>query len=119
MKWDVTIKQLRVHQSWTQQQLAVKLGVSIPSINRWERGKSEPSQMARKLIVDLLIERDLYRCLGCGKVVGAEGKTAVQFTDGQVPVDGADVRNVICEVCLADGAKGLESVANEWAKQNA
>lgn len=37
-----TIRQLRDEHGWTQQDLAVKLGVSLATVYNWERGKYEP-----------------------------------------------------------------------------
>jgi transcriptional regulator with XRE-family HTH domain len=37
-----TIRQLREERNWTQQDLAVKLGVSLATVYNWERGKYEP-----------------------------------------------------------------------------
>ena len=51
------ILQLRKTLGLTQEKLAQKLGVSFPTINRWENGRSKPSQLAMKQIEDLL--RDL------------------------------------------------------------
>ena len=51
------ILQLRQTLGLTQEKLAQKLGVSFPTINRWENGRSKPSPLAMKQIEDLL--RDL------------------------------------------------------------
>lgn len=51
------IFQLRQTLGLTQERLAQKLGVSFPTINRWENGRSKPSPLAMKQIEDLL--RDL------------------------------------------------------------
>lgn len=37
----------------TQEQLAQRLGVSFKTVNRWEKGKSKPSPMARRLLSEL------------------------------------------------------------------
>jgi DNA-binding transcriptional regulator YiaG len=42
------IKTLRLQLGLTQTQFAVKLGVSFPSVNRWENGKVKPSALAFK-----------------------------------------------------------------------
>ena len=44
------IKQLREKLGLTQEQLAHKLGVTVKTVNRWERGKAKPSPMARRLL---------------------------------------------------------------------
>lgn len=37
-----TIRELREQRSWTQLQLAIKLGVTPVTVYNWERGKTEP-----------------------------------------------------------------------------
>lgn len=44
--YPVQIKQLRLRLGLTQALLAERLGVSFPTVNRWENGKSTPSQLA-------------------------------------------------------------------------
>jgi len=52
--WKVMeIKQLRERLGLTQEQLAHQLGVTVKTVNRWERGRSKPSPMARRLLIDL------------------------------------------------------------------
>jgi len=48
------ILQLRQTLGLTQEKLAQKLGVSFPTINRWENGRSKPSPLALKQIEGLL-----------------------------------------------------------------
>lgn len=50
------IFQLRQTLGLTQEKLAQKLGVSFPTINRWENGRSKPSPLALKQIEDLIRE---------------------------------------------------------------
>lgn len=47
------IKRLRARLGLTQVALAQRLGVSFPTVNRWENGKSRPSQLSRQAILDL------------------------------------------------------------------
>ncbi|MCC5609745.1 helix-turn-helix domain-containing protein [Nostoc sp. CHAB 5834] len=51
------IRELRLLTGLTQEQFAAALGVTYPTINRWENGRSKPSPMAIKLIEQKL--RDL------------------------------------------------------------
>jgi DNA-binding transcriptional regulator YiaG len=37
----------------TQEKFAAKLGMTYPTINRWENGRAKPSPLALKLIEDL------------------------------------------------------------------
>ena len=48
------IRELRQRTELTQEKFAAKLGVTFPTINRWENGKARPSPLALKQIKDLL-----------------------------------------------------------------
>lgn len=48
------VRTLRESLGLTQEKLAAKLGVTFPTINRWENGKTTPSPLAMKQIQDLL-----------------------------------------------------------------
>lgn len=47
------IKRLRQVLGWSQERFARELGVSFCTVNRWERGKTEPSPMAIKFLKKL------------------------------------------------------------------
>lgn len=47
------IKSLRAKLGLTQVALAERLGVSFPTVNRWENGKSKPSQLSWQAILEL------------------------------------------------------------------
>lgn len=49
------IYQLRQALGLTQEKLAQRLGVSFPTINRWENGRSKPSPLALKQIEELVL----------------------------------------------------------------
>ncbi|TBR56623.1 transcriptional regulator [Westiellopsis prolifica IICB1] len=51
------IRELRLLTGLTQEQFAATLGVTYPTINRWENGRAKPSPLAMKLIEQKL--RDL------------------------------------------------------------
>ena len=44
------IRKLRTRLGLTQQALAVRLGIAVTAISRWENGKHAPSPMACKLL---------------------------------------------------------------------
>ncbi len=48
------VKELRHRLQLSQEGLARRMGVSYPTVNRWENGHSQPSPMALKLIELLL-----------------------------------------------------------------
>ena len=50
------IKELRARLGLTQEKFAAKLGVSFPTINRWENGRSIPSPLALQRIEQILRE---------------------------------------------------------------
>ena len=51
------VRELRERIGLTQEKFAAKLGVTFPTINRWENGRAKPSPLAMKQIEGLL--RDL------------------------------------------------------------
>ena len=51
------VRELRERTGLTQEKFAAKLGVTYPTINRWENGRAKPSPLALKQIEDLA--RDL------------------------------------------------------------
>ena len=48
------VRKLRARTGLTQEKFAAKLGVTFPTINRWENGRAKPSPLALKQIEDLL-----------------------------------------------------------------
>lgn len=50
------IRELRLALGLTQEQLAVALGVTYSTINRWENGRSKPSPLAMEKIEEMVKE---------------------------------------------------------------
>ena len=48
------IRELRGRMGLTQEKFAAKLGVTFPTINRWENGRARPSPLAMQKIEELL-----------------------------------------------------------------
>ncbi len=48
------VRALRERTGLTQEKFAARLGVTYPTINRWENGRAKPSPLALKQIEDLL-----------------------------------------------------------------
>ena len=48
------VRELRLRTGLTQEKFAAKLGVTFPTINRWENGRAKPSPLARQKIEELL-----------------------------------------------------------------
>lgn len=50
------LRSLREQAGWSQDYLAVQVGVTQPAIHRWERGDAEPKLDKRLLLAELLGE---------------------------------------------------------------
>jgi len=48
------VRELRDRTGLTQEKFAAKLGVTFPTINRWENGRAKPSPLALQKIEELL-----------------------------------------------------------------
>jgi transcriptional regulator with XRE-family HTH domain len=48
------IRNLREKTGLTQEKFATKLGVTLPTINRWENGRAKPSPLAMQKVEELL-----------------------------------------------------------------
>ena len=48
------VRELRKLTGLTQEKFAAKLGVTSPTINRWENGRAKPSPLAMQRIEDLI-----------------------------------------------------------------
>lgn len=47
------VRELRRQLGLTQEEFAAKLGVTFPTVNRWENRRAKPSRMAMKLLEGL------------------------------------------------------------------
>jgi putative transcriptional regulator len=50
------VREIRKRTSLTQEKFAARLGVTFPTINRWENGRARPSPLALQKIEELLRE---------------------------------------------------------------
>lgn len=50
------VRELRARLGLTQEKMAARLGVTFPTVNRWENGRARPSPLAFKQIQDLLVD---------------------------------------------------------------
>ena len=48
------VREIRLEMGFTQEQFAAKLGVSFPTVNRWENKKTKPSPLAIQKLQKLL-----------------------------------------------------------------
>ena len=56
------IRKLRAKLNISQQELADMLGVSFPSVNRWENGHYEPTIIAKVKLKELLNQNNIELC---------------------------------------------------------
>lgn len=50
------VKALRAKQGWTQEDLAREIGVSLSTVQRWEKKDTKPTRLARRELGKLLRE---------------------------------------------------------------
>ena len=48
------VRELRERTGLTQEKVAARLGVTFPTINRWENGRAKPSPLAMQRLEELL-----------------------------------------------------------------
>ena len=73
------IKAMRARLGLTQVALAERLGVSFPTVNRWENGKARPSQLSWQRILDLSAEEEFE-----------DGEGGMEVADLEPPPYGAE-----------------------------
>lgn len=59
MDFGALIKCVRKELGLSQEQLARELSISFSTVNRWENGKSNPSQMAKELFYNFCANNDV------------------------------------------------------------
>ena len=59
MEFASVVKQVRKELGLSQEQLARELNISFSTVNRWENGKSKPSQMARELFFSFCMSKSI------------------------------------------------------------
>lgn len=59
MEFGSIVKQVRKELGLSQEQLARELSISFSTVNRWENGKSKPSQMAKELFFSFCISKNI------------------------------------------------------------
>ena len=52
------VREIRQRLGLTQEEFASKLGVTFPTVNRWENRRAKPSRMAMKLIENTVYKMD-------------------------------------------------------------
>ena len=59
MEFCTIVKRIRKELGLSQEQLARELGISFSTVNRWENGKSHPSQMAKGLFYSFCKDKNI------------------------------------------------------------
>lgn len=59
MEFCTIVKRIRRELGFSQEQLARGLGISFSTVNRWENGKSYPSQMAKELFYSFCKDKNI------------------------------------------------------------
>lgn len=59
MDFCFVVKTVRKELHLSQEQLARELNISFSTVNRWENGKSQPSQMAKELFFNFCANRNI------------------------------------------------------------
>src|SRR5690348_14319357 len=59
LPWNELLKKERVQRSWTQAEVAEKLGVDVKTVRRWERGKDFPFPLHRRGLTKIF-EKSLH-----------------------------------------------------------
>lgn len=53
------VRRLRKTAGWTQEDLAREIGVSLSTVQRWERQGGEPTRLARRELIRLFEEQGI------------------------------------------------------------
>ncbi len=64
------VRVMRERTGLTQEKFAARLGVTYPTINRWENGRAKPSPLAMQKIEDMLRSMGDRGCDLLSKIIG-------------------------------------------------
>jgi len=53
------VKELRKRKGWTQEDLAREIGVTLSTVQRWEKQGANPTRLARRELVRLFQEAEI------------------------------------------------------------
>ncbi|MDD3382994.1 MAG: helix-turn-helix transcriptional regulator [Bacilli bacterium] len=59
MRYDITVKKLREAMIVSQEELANIIGVSLVTVNRWEKGKFKPTIKVKRKLNELFIKYNI------------------------------------------------------------
>lgn len=63
MAFSQILKNIRTQLKLTQEQFARELEISYSTLNRWENGRTTPSTLAKKHVLDYCINHNVDGCL--------------------------------------------------------
>jgi DNA-binding transcriptional regulator YiaG len=55
---DIKLKQIRAERFWAQEDLAREIGVSLSTVQRWEKKGAKPNRLAQKVLIKLIKTTD-------------------------------------------------------------
>jgi len=55
---DIKLKQIRAEKFWAQEDLAREIGVSLSTVQRWEKKGAKPNRLAQKVLIKLIKAMD-------------------------------------------------------------
>ena len=55
------VKELRKKNGWTQEDLAQQIGVTLSTVQRWEKQGGQPTRLPRRELIRLFRKAGLYR----------------------------------------------------------
>jgi DNA-binding transcriptional regulator YiaG len=55
---DIKLKQIRAERFWAQEDLAREIGVSLSTVQRWEKKSVKPNRLAQKVLIKLIETTD-------------------------------------------------------------
>ncbi len=102
MKISQIIRQKRLEQGLTQEQVAARLGVTAPAVNKWERGVSYP---------DITLLPPLARLLG------TDLNTLLSFREDLTPQEVGEFLNQLSALGTAQGVQAAFDLAREKLRE--
>ena len=111
MKNSDIIKEIRSRLSLSQMELAEKLGVSFSTVNRWEKGRCGPSQIAQNAIKQLCIQNKIDYSQFEGNSIIVSDNSITLYHGSKSGIDGA-IRPTSRDKC--DFGKGFYMWTNQF-----
>lgn len=104
MRISDTVKEIRTRLNMSQRQLALKLGVSFATVNRWENNHCEPTLIAVNGLKSICADNHIDYSEFEGNAILTLNEEVVLFHGSKSGIDG-EIRPISCELC--DFGKGF------------